>query len=286
MQGTAQPAAEVSPAPAAQGTDAKAAEPDTATKEKASEPAMVAFAHRVEADLITNPESETQAGKKNSTVKTAAASTPGDPDSDYEVRDMRLYGGVRLHQDPSPGKTKGQDAWCEKLVLHNEGPGRAIIDLYDRQDPKKGELALATPGPPAKVVTEDMYIEGPVLKLNQITDEAQVHGPGKLVQYTDRTLLSDKADDENGKKTGTTETTETGSKPSTKSKEKQTVKTKPNTRAGKVLSDKVPLVITCARRCSFTASRSIPRTGRPPRRYSTRTSAPRWKTACSTAPRS
>ena len=209
---------------------------------------MVAYAHRVEADILINPKSDAQKGKKDGTTKTAKASStpaPGDPDSDYEVRDLRLYGAVRLHQDPSPGKTKGQDAWCERLVLHNEGPGRAIIDLYDRENPRNGDLALATPRPPAKVVTEDMQIEGQVLKLNQVTDEAKAFGPGKLVQYTDRAMLSDKAEDsEKSDKVKTGDGAEVGSKSETKPKEAQTVKTKPKTRAGKVLSDKVPLVIT------------------------------------------
>ena len=165
---------------------------------------MVALANRVEAYILIEPKPETQASKKDSTIKTTKASStssPGDPDSDYEVRDLRLFGKVRLHQDPSPGKTKGQDASGEKLVLHNEGPGRAIIDLYDRQDPKNGELARATPRPPAKVVTEDMTMEGQVLRLNQITDEAQADGPGKLVQLTDRGLLSDKAEGDEAQST-------------------------------------------------------------------------------------
>ncbi len=195
VRGTAQPAAEASsPAEAApEGADTKAAESENASKEKEPEPAMVAYAHRVEADIQINPKGEIQgSSKKGGSAKTAKASpspSPGDPDSDYEVRDMRLYGAVRLHQEPSPGKTKGQDAACEKLVLHNEGPGRAVVDLYDREDASNGELALATPRPPAKVVTEDMYIEGPILKLNQITDEAKAFGPGKLIQYTDRASL-------------------------------------------------------------------------------------------------
>ena len=192
VRGTPQPAAETSsPADAAlEGADTKANESENAPKEKEPEPAMVAYAHRVEADILMNPKGESQSGKQDRTAKTAKVSSspsPGDPDSDYEVRDMRLYGAVRLHQESSPGKTKGQDASCEKLVLHNEGPGRAVVDLYDRQEAKNGELALATPRPPpAKVVTEDMYIEGPILKLNQITDEAKAFGPGKLIQYTDR----------------------------------------------------------------------------------------------------
>ena len=194
-----QPAAEASPSAAAAGADTKTDEPEVAAKEEEPEPAMVALANRVEADILIDPKTETKSSKKDSTGKTTKASptsSPGDPDSNYEVRDLRLFGKVWLHQDPSPGKTKGQDASGEKLILHNEGPGRAIIDLYDRQDPENRKLARATPRPPAKVITEDMTIEGQVVGLDQTTDRAWAFGPGKLVQLTDRGLLSDKAEGE------------------------------------------------------------------------------------------
>ena len=54
-----------------------------------------------------------------------------------------------LHQDPSPGKTKGQDASGETLILHNEGPGKAIFNLY-HHDPDGGRERPRTataPGP-------------------------------------------------------------------------------------------------------------------------------------------
>ena len=213
---------------------------------------MVALANRVEADILIEPKTETKTGKKDGTVKTTKAtstSSPGDPDSNYEVRDLRLFGRVRLHQDPSPDKTKGQDAWCEKLILHNEGPGRAVIDLYDRQEPEKDKLARATPRPAAKVVTEDMTIEGQVLRLNQITDQAQADGPGKLVQLTDRALLSDKAEGEEAQSIDHDD--DAGGKSSAKPKDAQTVKPKPRTRAGKVQSEKVPLVITWGEKMRF-----------------------------------
>jgi hypothetical protein len=168
------------------------------------------------------------------------------------VRDLRLFGEVWLHQDPSPGKTKGQDASGEKLVLHNEGPGRAIVDLYDRQDPENRKLARATPRPLARVVTEDMTMEGQVLRLNQITDEAQADGPGKLVQLTDRALLSDRADGEEAQATDLADDSgSAGAKPSLKPKDSRTVKPKPKTRAGKLQSEKVPLVITWGEKMRF-----------------------------------
>ena len=221
--------------------------------EKEPEPVMVAFADRVEADILIDPKTETKNGKKDSTVKTTKASSspsPGDPDSNYEVRDLRLFGKVRLHQYPAPGKTKGQDASGEKLILHNEGPGRAVIDLYDRQDPENRKLARATPRPPAKVVTEDMTLEGQVLRLNQITDEAQAFGPGKLVQLTDRGLLSDKAEGEEDQPTDRAGA-DAGAESSSKPKDAQTIKPKPRTRAGKPQTEKVPLVITWGEKMLF-----------------------------------
>ena len=252
-QATSQPAAEASPSAAAAGADARTDEPEVAAMEKEPEPAMVAFADRVEADILIDSKTETKNGKQDSTVKTTKASSspsPGDPDSNYEVRDLRLFGKVRLHQDPAPGKTKGQDASGEKLILHNEGPGRAVIDLYDRQDPENRKLARATPRPPAKVVTEDMTLEGQVLKLNQITDEAQAFGPGKLVQLTDRGLLSDKAEGEEDQPTDRAGA-DAGAESSSKPKDAQTIKPKPRTRAGKPQTEKVPLVITWGEKMLF-----------------------------------
>ncbi len=252
-QGTSQPAAEASPSAAAAGADARTDEPEVAAMEKEPEPVMVAFADRVEADILIDPKTETKNGKKDSTVKTTKASSspsPGDPDSNYEVRDLRLFGKVRLHQYPAPGKTKGQDASGEKLILHNEGPGRAVIDLYDRQDPENRKLARATPRPPAKVVTEDMTLEGQVLRLNQITDEAQAFGPGKLVQLTDRGLLSDKAEGEEDQPTDRAGA-DAGAESSSKPKDAQTIKPKPRTRAGKPQTEKVPLVITWGEKMLF-----------------------------------
>ncbi|HMF35935.1 MAG TPA: hypothetical protein VKF17_04820, partial [Isosphaeraceae bacterium] len=252
-QGTSQPAAEASPSAAAGGADTKTDDPEVAAKEKEPEPAMIALANRVEADILIDPKTETKSSKKDSTVKTTKASStssPGDPDSNYEVRDLRLFGKVWLHQDPSPGKTKGQEAFGEKLVLHNEGPGRAVIDLYDRQDPENRKLARATPRPPAKVVTEDMTIEGLVVGLDQTTDRAWAFGPGKLVQLTDRGLLSDKAEDEEAQPTDRADA-DAGAESSSKPKDAQTVKPKPRTRAGKVQTEKVPLVITWGEKMLF-----------------------------------
>jgi len=256
-QGTSQPATETSPSTAAAGADTETDEPEIAAKEKPPEPAMVAVADRVEADILIDPKPETKNSKKDSTVKTtktSSPSSPGDPDSNYEVRDLRLFGTVSLHQDPDPGKTKGKDAFGETLILRNEGSGRAIFNLY-HQDPRPGKsarpaLALATPKPLAKVITEDMTIEGEVIGVNQITDRAWAYGPGKLVQLTDRGLLSDKAEGEEPEAADRAEVV-ADAKSSSKPKDAQTIKPKPKTRAGKVQAEKVPLVITWSEKMLF-----------------------------------
>ena len=94
-------------------------------------------------------------------------------------------------------------------------------------------------------------MQAPVLKLNQITDVAQADGPGRLVQYTTRALLSDKAEGEDGVKAEAPDNADSGGKPATKPKGAQTVKPKPKTRAGKTLSEKVPLVITWREKMRF-----------------------------------
>src|SRR5208337_2242383 len=111
-------------------------------------------------------------------------------------------------------------------------------------------LALATPKPLAKVITEDMTIEGEVIGVNQITDRAWAYGPGKLVQLTDRGLLSDKAEGEEPEAADRAEVV-ADVKPSSKPKDAQTIKPKPKTRAGKVQAEKVPLVITWSEKMLF-----------------------------------
>jgi len=218
---------------------------------------MVALANRVEADILIDPKTETKSSKKDSnvkTTKTSSASSSGDPDSNYEVRDLRLFGTVSLHQDPDPGKTKGKDAFGETLILHNEGSGRAIFNLY-HQDPRPGKsarpaLVLPTLRSLAKVITEDMTIEGEVIGVNQITDQTWAYGPGKLVQLTDRGLLSDKAEGEEPEAADRAEVV-ADAKSSSKPKDAQTIKPKPRTRAGKVQTEKVPLVITWSEKMLF-----------------------------------
>jgi hypothetical protein len=244
----AQSAAATSPAPGA-GSDVKTAENKAPAKEKPADPNMIALADRVEAKILIDSSAQASRDGKRTTkpTKRSAAANPADPDSTYEVRDVRMFGTVSFHQDPSPGKTKGQDAFGETLILRNEGPGKAIFNLYDR-DPRQKEsgAALASARPPAKVVTEDQTIKGEVIGVNQKTDEAWVYGPGELVQLTDRNLLSDKSpEDEAG---GQNRASLDGS---TRTKDAQTITPKPRSRAGKVQTERTPLVITWREKMLF-----------------------------------
>ncbi len=186
-----------------------AAAPDTQTaaaadanpapaKDKPVEPNMVALADRVEAKILISPNAEVGSNSKPGAARasrTPAASGAGDPDANYEIRDAQMFGTVSLHQDPSPGKTKGQDAYGEALILHTEGPGKAVFNLY-HHDPRVAKTASppAAARPPARVITEDMTIDGERIGVNQVTDQAWAYGPGKLVQLTDRSMLTDRAE--------------------------------------------------------------------------------------------
>jgi len=247
---TAQGPAQSSSGAASPPSDAK---PETETaaagdanqpaNDKEAEPNMVALADRVEAKILITPNDEGTAKSKPAAAgatRTSSVTGARDPDSSYEVRDVRMYGTVSLHQDPSPDKTKGQDAYGETLILHTEGPGKAIFNLY-HHDPrvKKTASAFKVSRPLAKVITEDMTIEGERLGVNQVTDQAWAYGPGKLVQLTDRGMLTDRADGADSPSAEKDDGDEPG-----RPKGSRTIKPKAKTRAGKVQSDKVPLTIT------------------------------------------
>ena len=102
---------------------------------------MVVLADRVKAKVLIGPADPAKGKSTTSASKppgSGLAPGPGAPESTYEVREVRLFGGVSFHQDPAPGKTKGEDATGEALVLLNDGPGQAIFHLYHRDstDPK------------------------------------------------------------------------------------------------------------------------------------------------------
>ena len=92
---------------------------------------MVVKANRVKAKVLIAPKSPADTSKA---LATNSQVNPADPanNADYEIREVRLFGAVSMHQDPAPNKTKGTDATGEALILLNEGPGKAVFNLYHR----------------------------------------------------------------------------------------------------------------------------------------------------------
>lgn len=101
-----------------------------------------------------------------------APSPPANPlgGSAWEVRQVRLRGGVLAHQDAPPGKRRGMDVTGEEVDLIHLGSKLYEVRAY-------GDATR-----PARARTEEFLIEGPVLGLDQEKHYACVIGPGKLVQ--------------------------------------------------------------------------------------------------------
>ena len=195
----APPAAAATPDPDAPAAAATDTTQETARRSSRS-PTWSSLADRVKAKVLIGPADPAKARPPPRQAKppgSGLAAGPGDPDSTYEVREVRLFGGVSFHQDPAPGKTKGQDATGEALILLNEGPGQAIFNLYHRDS--TGSPGTADPraarGPAPRSPPKTWTSKARRIGLNQKTDQAWAYGPGKLVQLTDRGLLTDKAED-------------------------------------------------------------------------------------------
>jgi hypothetical protein len=238
------------PVNAQEGGEAATVQNDAPAKDKKTDPYTAVLANRVRAKILVDPNSttaNTQSGDRAKPTSPSLASNSANSNAKYEVREVRLFGAVTMHQDPAPGKIKGQDASGEALVLINEGPGKVIFDLYHR-DPTHDQAKLAQrgPWPNARVTTEDMDIEGQVLKVNQKTDQAWVFGPGKLVQLTDRGVLTDRTPDNPEQESDQPEGQGEDSR-----KDKVTRPAKPRMRAGKLLTEKVPLTITWGEKMTF-----------------------------------
>lgn len=261
----ATPASSLAGPHAADPTTASSApthQPGQEAAEKKTEPNMVVAANRVKARVLIDPSARPADGQPAGKPSAAGvASNPAAPDAQYQIREVRLFGAVTLHQDPEPGKTKGQDASGEALILQSEGPGKAIFNLYHR-DPTVARTAdpAGKPRARARVTTEDMDIEGEVIGVNQKTDQAWAYGPGKLVQLTDRGMLSDRVGGEENQEPNVKERNEADAKGATRPD--GTARPRPRTRAGKVLTTKVPLTITWEEKMIF-HGRSTDPEGRP-----------------------
>jgi hypothetical protein len=125
----------------------------------------------------------------------AAASQPKEPEA--EIREAWLQGNVALHQDAKPdpekkgqAKPQGDDIYGEAVYLENKGEGKLSARVYHR-DPTD-PTPLLGPIRWAKVSTDDKIIYGEILWMDQEHDKLWAYGPGTLIQWTDRALLTDK----------------------------------------------------------------------------------------------
>jgi hypothetical protein len=251
------------------GLDSAPAENQVAAKDeepkKPSEPPMVGSADRiwVEIEMMPKSRGQTTIGKETAQTKTArTGSKPGSSDGllgdqQSEIRMARLWGSVAIHQDPAEGKTKGQDAFGEAIYLDNPAKNKAITFVYQR-NPRETRL-LPGPLPPARVENDEKTITATggdgVIVMNQATDQAWVEGPGVLTQLAIRTPNTPTASpaSNTGPKT-------TDAQAGTSSE--QGANSKPKTRAGRLMSDKVLSTIHFSEGMEFNG-KSINPEGRP-----------------------
>ena len=230
------------PAPAASATPAPVAAPappadgqSAAPAPKPAEPLMTAIADRGQIRMIVGP----KAPASGQADASSSSPLPGASDASYQIRDVDMRGGVVLHQDPGPGKTKGTDATGEVLILAIDRPGKAIFDLY-HHDPYSRKTRRIDPEtmPRARVSTEEMTIEAKVIGVNQVTNGAWAYGAGTLTQMTDRGLLTDRSPDAQKQAEDGDGKTLVVDKPKQK-------------RAGKLKSEKTKITISWADKMTF-----------------------------------
>ncbi len=241
-------------------TDDQVAAKDEEVKKQPSEPPMVGSADRiwVEIEMTPKPPAQKAGGKEAAQTRTASSTTSGTDvgDSQSEIRKAWLMGSVAIHQDPAEGKTKGQDASGEALYLDNPAKNQAITLIFQREPNEK--VPLPGPLPPARVENDEKTIiatggDG-VIKMNQRTDEAWVEGPGMLSQLSPRAASPPAAEPSDASsKPGETSSPGTSRTSSGKSLEKPSLahadpdadlpekvaSPKPQTRAGRLMSEKV-----------------------------------------------
>ncbi len=271
-----------------QSKDQAAAETQSDTPP--AEPAMVGSAERMWVRMEMKPVKKPAASKPANETETAsttsakASSTkPASTDTNAEIRNAWFWGSVSLHQDPSEGKTKGQDASGEALYIDNRGEGKVISYVYQREPNEK--TYLPGPLPPARVENDDKTIKAAgVIMMNQATDQAWVEGAGTFTQLTERasdTLPAPTADNQPAVATAPSRS-ETGSQAGPRptsllSRNDSPVKTdgsggqastsstsrasgsKPKTRAGRPLSKVVTTTIQFSDGMEFTGRTTDPK---------------------------
>ncbi|WP_165247239.1 hypothetical protein [Paludisphaera soli] len=235
----AKPAAPA-PAPTVNAEDAPDLTPvpaqGAAAGPKPNGPKMTARAERAQAVVIVGPRPPAAAGAPAQAVA-AASNEPA-----YELRDVELRGSVQLHQEPGEGKTVGTDATGEVLVLRNEAKGQVVFDLYHHdQHSARGRAIDPKKAPKARVSTEEMTIEADTIGVDQKADQAWAYGEGKLTQLTDRSLFTDR----------NAEGLDAAAAEAEAKAKADGEAPKVRKRGGKVLSTKVPIVLTWTKLMTF-----------------------------------
>jgi hypothetical protein len=143
-------------------------------------PASVAPAAQETATPAQEPTKTAEAPKKKpdppfralaTTVWARVIEVPGTGDQKkWDIQEARLREQVVIHQEPAPGKRRGNDVTGHRVDIHNRGEGKVLM------------LAEGLPGEPARASTDGRMIEGPKLGVDQATDVQWVQGAGRLVQ--------------------------------------------------------------------------------------------------------
>jgi hypothetical protein len=133
-----------------------------------TEPPMTVTADRIWA-WLEQPAAATDAQPQQGPA--ADSETKGHKNGQkWNLREVRLRGDVIVHQDPAPDKERGLEMSGNEVDVISQGS-----KLYEVR-------AYGTVSAPARAVTDEFLIEGPIIGLDQAKNYACVIGPGKLIQ--------------------------------------------------------------------------------------------------------
>jgi hypothetical protein len=100
----------------------------------------------------------------------------------WDIKEARFRERVVIHQEPAPGKRRGNDVTGNAVDVHNRGEGKVWL------------LAQGLPGEPARAMTDGRMIEGPILGVDQAANYQWVKGAGRLVQDATVEAMDSKTD--------------------------------------------------------------------------------------------
>ncbi|WP_165071180.1 hypothetical protein [Paludisphaera rhizosphaerae] len=204
-----------------------------AAPEKPAPPKVTAKAHSAEAVIVVS--SAPAAPTETATTDGTAAKPEGS--STYELRELKMFDEVELHQDPAPGKTIGTNAVGEVLVLNSEAKGRLVFDLYHHNpNSDRGKQTPPSKAPKAHVQTDETDIVADTIGVDQEANQAWAYGAGTFKQLTDRGVLTDRTAEDLAKDKEQAEAADPK---------------KARKRGGKAQNDKVTLTVKWQRMMTF-----------------------------------